>query len=237
MSAPRWCSATMAWRVGPKSRSQGRWHSAISNGYRSATPGSATASNRIAPWASCAATSHSPRMAATASNNRPALDVSGELNPDWIICRIMGALSQAPALLPSRARVRSHNPSVHNTLAAIRQGSSMALVAAGQRVGFEMRDALKAAAVGHQNLAAPDRAVHAVTGAVERHADDGLMQTMFGHDAGDVRVMMLNADLDGGMGRPDGRISWTDTRDADRGRRLRVRRASASARRRSRVQN
>ena len=58
-----------------------------------------------------------------------------------------------------------------------------------------MCETLEFGAISHKKFAAPDRAVRAVTGAVECDPNDRFVQIVFGHDAGDVCMMMLNTDL------------------------------------------
>ena len=64
---------------------------------------------------------------------------------------------------PPAAAARSHEQ-------AIRQGSRIAAAPPGQRHRPQVADALEAAQVAEQELAAPDRAVGAVAGAVEDRA-------------------------------------------------------------------
>ena len=55
-------------------------------------------------------------------------------------------------------------------------------------------DALEAAEIADQQLAAPDRAVGAVAGAVEDRADRRAGLAVLGQSRGQVRVVMLHAD-------------------------------------------
>ena len=65
-------------------------------------------------------------------------------------------------------------------------------IAAGHGHVVEMSEAFEAVEPGNQNFPAPDAAVGAVAGAIEREADDRPLQTVLGHAAGDVGMMMLN---------------------------------------------
>ena len=69
------------------------------------------------------------------------------------------------------------------------------LLGAGQTVGLEMGHTLKATTVGHHEFTAPNRAIDSVAGPVERNPDEGFMQIVLGHHAGDVRMVMLDPDL------------------------------------------
>jgi len=57
-----------------------------------------------------------------------------------------------------------------------------------------VRQAPEAVVIGQEHLAAPDRAVRAVAGAVEGEADhrQAAVQAVFRHDRGDVGVVMLH---------------------------------------------
>ena len=67
-------------------------------------------------------------------------------------------------------------------------------IAAGHGHVVEMSEALEAVEARNQHFPAPDAAVRAVAGAIEREADDRPVETVFGHAAGDVSMMMLNPD-------------------------------------------
>ncbi len=69
-------------------------------------------------------------------------------------------------------------------------------IAARQIDGLEVADALVAAGIGEERLAAPDRAVVAVARAVEREAEHGALRVpaVLGHDRGDVGVVVLDFD-------------------------------------------
>src|SRR5690349_19494465 len=58
-----------------------------------------------------------------------------------------------------------------------------------------MRTSLKSGEISNQEFTAPDLAVGAETGAIEGDADHFAIQSVLGHATGDVRVMMLYADL------------------------------------------
>ncbi len=66
-------------------------------------------------------------------------------------------------------------------------------LAAGHRHRREATAPLEACQVGDQELAAPDRAVGAVAGAVEGHPDDRAVRPVVGQAGGDVRVVVLDA--------------------------------------------
>src|SRR6266568_3521902 len=97
-------------------------------------------------------------MAATASNNRPALEVSGELIP-------LRASVTTSAQRGSFRRVTA-SPSGGPS------GKAASRYAAAIRHGCLIATALKIHQVGGQELTAPDGAVRAVTGPVERDPDD-----------------------------------------------------------------
>src|SRR5689334_19922069 len=65
-------------------------------------------------------------------------------------------------------------------------------VASWQAHVAKLGEALKAARADEQELAAPDRAVAAGTGAIERDADHRTAHAMLGHAADDVRMVMLH---------------------------------------------
>src|SRR5690349_8703841 len=57
-----------------------------------------------------------------------------------------------------------------------------------------MRSSFKIHEVCDENFSAPNVAVSAVTGAVEREADHIAVEMVFSHAGGDVRMMMLDSD-------------------------------------------
>ena len=68
-------------------------------------------------------------------------------------------------------------------------------IATRQRHVAQVRAPFESAVVRHQELPAPDLAVGPVAGAIQRHADYFPAQSILGHATGDVRVMVLHADL------------------------------------------
>src|SRR5215469_17838869 len=76
-----------------------------------------------------------------------------------------------------------HAPGLVNRSSSARQGN----------IG-EVGGALEASAVGNQNFPAPNLAIGAVSGAVERKTDDFALEMVLRHAAGNMRVMMLNTD-------------------------------------------
>ena len=68
-------------------------------------------------------------------------------------------------------------------------------VASGQRDVAKMRAPLEAGKIRHQEFPAPDLAVGAEAGSIERHADHLIGDSVLGHAACDVGVMVLHADL------------------------------------------
>ena len=67
-------------------------------------------------------------------------------------------------------------------------------VRAGHGNVGQVRGALESVEIGDEDFAAPDFAVCAVAGAVERYADHSLGKVIFRHATGDVSVVMLNSD-------------------------------------------
>lgn len=67
-------------------------------------------------------------------------------------------------------------------------------IAAGQRQRPQASQALPAMAADPQQFAAPGGAVGAESDAVERQADDGFVQAVFGHHRRDVRMVVLHRD-------------------------------------------
>ena len=65
---------------------------------------------------------------------------------------------------------------------------------AGHGHVVEMGEAVEAIEVTDQHFPAPDAAVCAITGAVERKAYDGIREGMLGHARRYVGVMMLDGD-------------------------------------------
>ena len=101
------------------------------------------------------------------------------------------------AALVLRRRASGASPSRHRAEAQ-RHAPRLAHrgVAAGQRHVAQVRAALERRQVRAEELRAPDRAVGAVAGAVECATPmTSPSQAVLRHAAGDVRVMMLHADL------------------------------------------
>ena len=67
-------------------------------------------------------------------------------------------------------------------------------LAAGKRDRLELREPLEAVEVGAQELAAPERPVGAVAGAVEDERERGARLAVLGEAGGRVRVVMLHLD-------------------------------------------
>ena len=69
-------------------------------------------------------------------------------------------------------------------------------VTAREREIFQLSDALVAAIIRDENLAAPDRAIVTVARPIEREADDGTrpVQSVLGHAGRDVSVVVLNVE-------------------------------------------
>ncbi|CAM2154283.1 hypothetical protein PT2222_300012 [Paraburkholderia tropica] len=72
------------------------------------------------------------------------------------------------------------------------RGRARRQIAAGQRQRREMTETRRTAGIDAQQLAAPRRAVVAVTEAVERDAERRIRVTVLGQHGGDVRVVMLH---------------------------------------------
>ena len=167
-------------------------------------PVSASASNSIAAWASKSTRWRTPSNDAAASNNRPTLVV--DTQPiSRSTCRTTTSSStesQAAAAGSSgsssdaeRGQVRDRDPTRRSDPG----------VAARQRELVEMGDPPEARIVGEQELTTPDLHLtigDPVPGSVEGHAEDrfGPVESVFGHQRGDVGVVML--DIDRSMGVP-----------------------------------
>ena len=91
-------------------------------------------------------------------------------------------------------------------------------VAAGQRDRVQVPDAREARQVAEQQLAAPHRAVGAVPGAVEDRPDRRRRLAVLGQHGGEVRVVVLHADV-ARRPRARARRRSTGSRGAGRGRR------------------
>ena len=132
-----------------------------------------------------------PSNPAAASKYRPMLEVAGELTPRASMDAIVGAAGSSAkrraisALAPAaRERGGRHAP-------RLARGD----VAARQAQRRKMAEALATRAVDAQQLAAPRSPVGAEAHAVERQTEHGRRDPMLGDDRGDVRMMVLNAEL------------------------------------------
>ena len=67
--------------------------------------------------------------------------------------------------------------------------------ASGHLYIVEMSDAFCVNEIGDKKLAAPEPAIRAESKSVHRYAYDFAFDTVVGHAAGDVRVMMLDSDF------------------------------------------
>ena len=81
----------------------------------------------------------------------------------------------------------------------------------------ERGDAIEAGQRGAHDLAAPRSPVDAIARSVVRHSDDGAFESVLRHDAGDMSVVMLDANLHAAPAAP-AHIAWTGNPDADRAR-------------------
>ena len=137
-------------------------------------------------------TGGSPHSAATASNSRPMLLVRGALS---------ARASAASRVVNSAGLNQSAGASAAARLAEdfIEQAQGRAPrlahgpIAAGQGEGPQMGRADEARPLAHQRLAAPDRAVAAVAGAVPGQSQHRAVQAVLGHAGGHVGVMVLHA--------------------------------------------
>ena len=113
--------------------------------------------------------------------------------PGFELMRSIRRSSSGQARTGARSSSQAR-PAAHRCDSAIRYGPQHADVAAGQRHVLQLRQPLIALVVGEQHLAAPDRAVGAVTGSVEGEAEHLLrpVQPVLGHHRGDVRVVVLD---------------------------------------------
>ena len=133
----------------------------------------------------------SPARAATASNSRPALVVTGECDAGARPCARRRAAGRRPHPPPRPGR---HLPPCHLDHATpIRHGSRTARVAARQPHGAEVADPLEPAQVAGEQLAAPDGAVAAVARAVEDRADRRPGLPVLGQAGRQVGVVVLDA--------------------------------------------
>ena len=134
-----------------------------------------------------------PRRAATASNSRPALEVSGELSPVAIWCR--RTASSVGVGGPHERQVQLPGL-VAEGAAQVAQGRPVGPVdgglAAGQRNVGQVGQAPVAREIAQQELAAPDGAVGAVAGAVPADADDRPIGAVLGQAGGQVGVVVLH---------------------------------------------
>jgi hypothetical protein len=60
---------------------------------------------------------------------------------------------------------------------------------------MEIDAAFKIDKIGNQRFTAPNRAIGSIASAISCDPDNWLCQPVLGKDAGDVRVMMLDADF------------------------------------------
>ena len=90
-------------------------------------------------------------------------------------------------------------------------------VASGELYRPQRRHTLERLVSRDQHFAAPRRAVSPIASAIEGHADDRPGKAVFRHGAGDMRVMMLNANLQW-LGPRLGIHASTCSPDADRAR-------------------
>ena len=86
------------------------------------------------------------------------------------------------------------DPSVREMSQCHAPGLADRLFAARHADAAEMSRAAKPAVIADQEFAAPDGPVGAEAGAVERHADDRLVQSMLGHATRHVRMVMLDGE-------------------------------------------
>src|ERR1039458_10269127 len=84
-----------------------------------------------------------------------------------------------------RQIAHTHSPGLAN-----RRGAS------GKWDIFKMTGALEARIAGEQRFAAPDSAIGAIPGSIEREADDSPVDGVFRHATGNMRVVVLHADQD-----------------------------------------
>ena len=137
------------------------------------------------------------------------LVVTGEARPvraSWATC--------------SHSRAATSRPASSSQAQAIRQGSRIAASPPGIRTGHRWPMRSKPVQVAAQELAAPDRAVGAVAGAVVDRARRALGSPCSARHGGEVRVVVLDADRRAGRGRAR---TWSrGTPGAGRGRRARA---------------
>ena len=149
--------------------------------YGSAATSPASCSSSIAAWPSYVTRSRTPSSAATASNSRPMPDESGAFtgrgsgapppaaNGTGAAGRLEVGGRDAPRLADRRPRRRAAAP-------------------------VEVGDALERREIAAQQLAAPQRSVGAVPGAVEHQRQRRAGEAVLGQARGGVGVVVLHAD-------------------------------------------
>ena len=162
---------------------------ATSSGYAPSRAGPPAPRARSRPGPRSVTVWRTPQSAATASNRRPMLVVSGEARPVRASC---ATCSQRSGSMPGSGAARAPISASHAQ--AIRHGSRIARLAAGHPHRPEVPDALESAQVAAQQLAAPDGAVGAVAGAVVDRADRRRRHAVLGEARREVRVVVLDAD-------------------------------------------
>ncbi len=195
VGAPRRTSATTARITGPGVGDPGRrsvtFRRRTGRRPRPARAGAFELDRRLAPRSRPMC--RTPASEETASNSRPMLDVGTQPNP---------VSSWCASTARSRSRAGPHRRQVvvprHARRPQMRQRHPVrpqhARVATGERHVAEVRGPPELLVVGDQHLAAPDRAVGAVAGAVEGDPDDPLVgaEPVLAHHRRDVRVVVLH---------------------------------------------
>ena len=151
------------------------------HGYGAASVSPASSSSSIAAWPSYVTVSRTPSSAATASKRRPMPEERGAFT--FRLWRTTGQRGNGTGR-PASSRYE----------AADAPGLADRRLAARQRHGLEPGDPLEAGEVAAQQLAAPERPVGAVAGAVEDERQRRAGLAVLGQARGGVRVVVLHAD-------------------------------------------
>src|ERR1035441_10277857 len=148
---------------------------------------------------------------ATASNSRPQDDVSMGFTRGAIMLRTsLRWLSGTSRQIANSGNSAAGPEGGRETPGPGPPGRAHRRIASRQRDVAQMRAAFESAVVRHQEFASPDlddgdvaggspqpseRPVGRVAGAIQRHSDRLTAQSVLGHATGNVRVMVLHADL------------------------------------------
>ncbi len=135
-----------------------------------------------------------PAIAATASKRRPTLVVGGDAVPVPAISATASQLRGSTSCARASGIGGGVSPAAASHAHAIRQGSRTAASPPGSRTGKRSPTRSYPAQVAGQDLAAPDRAVGPVSGAVEDGADRRLGYAVLRKAGGQVGVVVLDGD-------------------------------------------